>query len=1146
MESLAVIGRRKLAVLGLCILSSLFFGGTSVSAVQSVTLAWNASADTNVVGYNVYYGTSSGAYTSKIDVGGATNATINNLTEGVTYYFAATAYNIIGLESDYSAEVSYTVPVPAGNQAPTLNTIAGLTIPEDSTQQTVTLSGISSGSASESQTLTVTATSSNTGLIPNPTVNYASPNATGSLSFTPIAGASGSAVITVTVNDGQATNNTISRTFTVTVVPVNDVPTLNALSNLTLVEDAGLQTVSLAGISSGAANENQTLTVTASSSNTGLIPNPTVTYTSPNATGTLSFTPVANASGSATITVSVNDGGTSNNIVSKTFTVTVNALNDVPTLGNIPDLAINEDAAQQTVSLSGISSGAANESQTLTVSASSSNTGLIPNPTVAYTSPNATGTLTFKPVTNAFGSATITVTVNDGGTSNNVVSKTFIVTVNSVNDTPTLGTLGNLSLSENASQQTVNLSGIGSGTANESQTLTVTATSSNTGLIPNPTVTYTSPNATGTLAFQPVMGASGSATISVTVNDGGTSNNIVTRTFTVTVTAGNLPPTLNPIGNLTINVNAGLQTVNLSGISSGSTNENQTLTVAANSSNTGVIPNPTVSYTSPGSTGKLTFTPVAQATGSSTITVTVNDGAASNNIVSRTFTVTLNSAPTITVIPNQTIAVSSNTGPVSFTIGDVETVSTALTVFATSSQPALIPTNNIVFGGSGANRTVTLTPIIGQTGTANITVTVSDGFATASTTFQLNVLGAPAAPTTLTVITNGLGSISGASVQSMTAGKVYTLTAMPAEGQEFVGWSGSLSSTSTKISFVARSSVVLQATFVPSPYRTGSYNGLFHEEGQVRLPSSGSFNVVVTKHGVYSGRLQMGKTKYSFTGKFDLQCRATNTITRTMASPLILRLQLGTNDLADQITGQLTDGAWTAVLNGDRAIFGKTNAAPFAGTYTLVLPPEDGNASAPEGHGYATVKVNTTGLALLSGVLADGMKLTQSAPLSKDGVWPVYASPYSTGGAALGWLHFTNRSNDDLNGSISWIKSGSALAKFYPAGFDTESEATGSKFVATPGTNVLNASTGEIEFKGGNLPGEFSNQIQIAFNNQVSNLGTNALSLVFSPTTGAFKGKVTDLSGISRTFAGAMLQKSGVGYGFLLGTNLSSRVTLNY
>ena len=384
----------------------------------------------------------------------------------------------------------------------------------------------------------------------------------------------GSATITVTVNDGGASNNIVSRTFTVTVNPVNQPPTLNALANVTINESAGLQTVNLSGITSGATNEVQTLTVTASSSNTGLIPTPTVNYTSPNTTGSITFTPVAYAYGSATITVTVNDGGASNNIVSRTFTVTVNPVNQPPTLNALANMTINENAGLQTVNLSGITSGATNEIQTLTVTASSSNTGLIPTPTVTYTSPNTTGSITFTPVAYAFGSATITVTVNDGGASNNVVSRTFTVTVNPVNQPPTLNALANVTINENAGLQTVNLSGITSGATNEAQTLTVTASSSNTGLIPTPTVNYTSPNTTGSITFTPVANAYGSATITVTVNDGGASNNIVSRTFTVTVNPVNQPPTLNPLANMTLNENAGQQTVNLSGITSGATNEN--------------------------------------------------------------------------------------------------------------------------------------------------------------------------------------------------------------------------------------------------------------------------------------------------------------------------------------------------------------------------------------------------------------------------------------------------------------------------------------------------------------------------------------------------------------------------------------------
>ena len=69
------------------------------------------------------------------------------------------------------------------------------------------------------------------------------------------------------------------------------------------------------------------------------------------------------------------------------------------------------------------------------------------------------------------------------------------MTVNQVNIPPTIDTPSNVTINENAGQQTVNLTGITTG-GGGSQTLTVTASSNNTSLI-NPSVTYTSPQLDG-------------------------------------------------------------------------------------------------------------------------------------------------------------------------------------------------------------------------------------------------------------------------------------------------------------------------------------------------------------------------------------------------------------------------------------------------------------------------------------------------------------------------------------------------------------------------------------------------------------------------------------------------------------------------
>ena len=355
-----------------------------------------------------------------------------------------------GATADNTATTAFSLTVTSVNDAPTIDAVADpAAIGESSGQQTVNLAGIGAGAANETQVLTVTATSSNTSLIPNPTVVYTSPNATGSLQYTPVPGESGTALITLTVMDDGGTANggsdTTVETFTVTVNVVNDQPTLDAIADpAAILEDAAQQSVNLTGIGTGAANETQTLSVTAASSNPGLVPNPTVTYTSPDATGSLQYTPLADQFGSAVITVTVmDDGGTANggiDTVTQMFTVNVTAVNDAPTLDAISNpAAIDEDSAQQTVSLTGISAGGG-ESQTLTVTATSSNPGLISNPTVTYASPGTNGMLEYSPVANQSGTATVTVTVmDDGGTANggiDVSMRTFVVTVSAVNDQP--------------------------------------------------------------------------------------------------------------------------------------------------------------------------------------------------------------------------------------------------------------------------------------------------------------------------------------------------------------------------------------------------------------------------------------------------------------------------------------------------------------------------------------------------------------------------------------------------------------------------------------------------------------------------------------------------------------------------------------
>jgi hypothetical protein len=306
----------------------------SAFATASVTLAWQPSTDASVVGYNVYYGGASETYTNKISAGSAMSAVVSNLVPGATYYFAATAYDSTGLESPFSNEASYAVPLtapnnppaPNTNNPPTLNLINNLVISENVGAQTVNLSGISAGSVSGKPAIKITATTSTGTLIPAPKIKFSGANSTGTLTFTPKKNVTGTATIVVTINNGQKKNNTVTRTFTVTINPIiTQPPTLNPISNLFITENAGVQTVELTGISpgTGITSKKPKLQITGIFSNPTLFKKAAIKYKNGATVGTLTFQPLKSAIGTTAITITANNHEKTNNLVTRTFTVTI-------------------------------------------------------------------------------------------------------------------------------------------------------------------------------------------------------------------------------------------------------------------------------------------------------------------------------------------------------------------------------------------------------------------------------------------------------------------------------------------------------------------------------------------------------------------------------------------------------------------------------------------------------------------------------------------------------------------------------------------------------------------------------------------------------------------------------------------------------
>jgi formylglycine-generating enzyme required for sulfatase activity len=132
-----------------------------------------------------------------------------------------------------------------------------------------------------------------------------------------------------------------------------------------------------------------------------------------------------------------------------------------------------------------------------------------------------------------------------------------------------------------------------------------------------------------------------------------------------------------------------------------------------------------------------------------------------------------NTAPKISDIKAQTIKPGSSTGALAFTISDAQTAASSLKLSARSSNTKLVSSSKIKFGGRGANRTVTVTPTRGQTGTTTIKVTVSDGSLSASDTFVLKV-NANTAPTISDIAAQTINQGSNTGALAFTVGDVQT------------------------------------------------------------------------------------------------------------------------------------------------------------------------------------------------------------------------------------------------------------------------------------------------------------------------------------------------------------------------------------
>jgi hypothetical protein len=296
-------------------------------------------------------------------------------------------------------------------------------------------------------------------------------------------------------------------------------------------------------------------------------------------------------------------------------------------------------------------------------------------------------------------------------------------------------------------------------------------------------------------------------------------------------------------------------------------------------------------------------------------------------------------------------------------------------------------------------------------------------------------------------------------------------------------------------------------------------------------------------------------TYHNLSGTFNPEGQAQWVIARSGGTPVTVGLNLHLSPADGQLTGTVSNAAWTSMLQADRAVFNAASApaSDYAGEFTLVLPPGAGSPqSAPGGYGYAAISNSLGGVSLIRGVLADGTAFSQGVAIAADGSIPLYASLYNAKGTLLGWITFTNQPPQTLFGSVTWIKP-SAAKTLYPNGFNLNVPAVlGSAYTNADATNgpVLALPQGTLTLTNGNLTPALVYEVGLSSKNQLTNqIGgsspTNFLAIALNPSNGVLTVTFRATGAKTNTVGyGAVLQDQTNALGAFPGTNQSGAILL--
>jgi hypothetical protein len=168
----------------------------------------------------------------------------------------------------------------------------------------------------------------------------------------------------------------------------------------------------------------------------------------------------------------------------------------------------------------------------------------------------------------------------------------------------------------------------------------------------------------------------------------------------------------------------------------------------------------------------------------------------------------------------------------------------------------------------------------------------------------------------------------------------------------------------------------------------GNYQGLFYPTNGVTWASSGAIGLTVDGSNNFAGTLATKGQGYPIAGALDQYNAAQTTIARTNDTQLTLDFTI-TNS---QLSGTVSDGSWTAVLQGEATAPGTNGPV----SYVIFF-----NGT------QAGAMVVSNNVSSLSATLPDGTGIEEESQMSATGQWPLYQSLYGGSGVFLGWMEWT-------------------------------------------------------------------------------------------------------------------------------------------